>query len=127
VAAAAVTEADADASSETETELGAVIVTARRRNESAQEVPIAISTLGGDELESKGNVNLQSFHKEVPSITSYSSNARNTTINIRGLGTGTAASGNGLDSGVGFYVDDVYYARLSKRAATNKQVWSAAC
>jgi len=115
VAAAAVTEEDgAKGSSETETELGAVIVTARRRNESAQDVPIAISTLGGDELESKGNVNLQSFHKEVPSITSYSSNARNTTINIRGLGTGTAASGNGLDSGVGFYVDDVYYARLSQ-------------
>lgn len=95
-------------------ELGEVIVSARRRNESAQEVPVAMSVLGGDKLESKGAVNLQTFHKEVPSITSYSSNARNTTINIRGLGTGIAASGNGLDSGVGFYVDDVYYARLSQ-------------
>jgi hypothetical protein len=32
------------------------------------------------------------FHKEVPSITAYSSNGRNTTINIRGLGTGVAGS-----------------------------------
>jgi iron complex outermembrane receptor protein len=113
-AAAGTVDAAAEVEPDSESELGAVIVTARRRNESAQEVPVAISALSGDALESKGNVNLQSFHKEVPSITSYSSNARNTTINIRGLGTGTAASGNGLDSGVGFYVDDVYYARLSQ-------------
>jgi|GEM_PF-6833500 len=32
------------------------------------------------------------FHKEVPSITAYSSKGRNTTINIRGLGTGVAGS-----------------------------------
>lgn len=95
-------------------QLGAVIVSARRRNESVQEVPIAVAVLGGDELESKGTVNLPSFSKEVPSITTYSFNARNTTINIRGLGTGIAASGSGLDSGVGFYVDDVYYGRLSQ-------------
>ena len=97
------------------TDLGEVIVTARRRNESVQEVPVAISVLGGDALESKGVVNLQTFTREVPSITSFSGNARNTTINIRGLGTGTSSGGAaGLDSGVGFYVDDVYYGRLSQ-------------
>jgi len=95
-------------------ELGAIIVSARRRNESVQEVPVAVSALSGDALESKGAVNLDSFHKEVPSVTSYSANARNTTINIRGLGTGIALTGSGLDSGVGFYVDDVYYGRLSQ-------------
>lgn len=92
-----------------------MIISARRRNESVQEVPVAVSVLSGGNLEEKGSVNLQSFHKEVPSITSYSTNARNTTINIRGLGTGVAGSGAaGLDSGVGFYVDDVYYGRLSQ-------------
>ena len=92
-----------------------MIISARRRNESVQDVPVAVNVLGGSNLEEKGAVNVQSFHKEVPSITSYSSNARNTTINIRGLGTGVAGSGAaGLDSGVGFYVDDVYYGRLSQ-------------
>lgn len=105
----------ANSGEDSATELGSVIVSARRRNESVQEVPVAISVLSGDNLEAKGAVNLQSFHKEVPSVTSYSTNARNTTINIRGLGTGTAAGGAaGLDSGVGFYVDDVYYGRLSQ-------------
>ena len=104
-----------EASTGPQPELGAVIISARRRNESVQEVPVAVSVLGGSNLEEKGSVNLQSFHKEVPSITSYSSNGRNTTINIRGLGTGVAGSGAaGLDSGVGFYVDDVYYGRLSQ-------------
>jgi len=113
--AAANPDAAAESGDHATTELGAVIISARRRNESVQEVPVAISVLSGDELESKGAVNLQSFHKEVPSITSYSSNARNTTINIRGLGTGVAGAGAaGLDSGVGFYVDDIYYGRLSQ-------------
>ncbi|MET0390121.1 MAG: TonB-dependent receptor [Polyangiales bacterium] len=95
--------------------LGAVIITARRRTESVQDVPIAVSVLSGHSLETKGAVNLQSFHKEVPSVTSYQGNARNTTINIRGLGTGVSSSGAaGLDSGVGFYVDDIYYGRLSQ-------------
>jgi len=107
-------ESEAVASSEAD-ELGEVIVTARRRNESIQKIPVAISALSGDALESKGAVNLQAFHKEIPSITSFSGNARNTTINIRGLGTGTSLGGAaGLDSGVGFYVDDVYYGRLSQ-------------
>lgn len=93
--------------------LGEVIITARRRNEGVQDVPIAVNVLGGDALEGKGTVNLQSFHREVPSVTSYSTNPRNTTINIRGLGTNVAGSGVGFDAGVGFYVDDVYYNRLS--------------
>jgi len=114
VSEAAAAPAADEASAAPANELGEVIVSARRRNESAQKIPVAVNVLSGDSLESKGSVNLQSFSKEVPSITTYSANARNTTINIRGLGTGIAASGSGLDSGVGFYVDDIYYGRLSQ-------------
>ena len=41
----------------------------------------------------------------------YSSNARNTTLNIRGLGSSFGLTNDGIDPGVGFYVDGVYYAR----------------
>jgi len=95
-------------------ELGAVIVTARRREENVQEVPVAVNVLNGDALEKKGPINLASFTKETASVTAFSSNQRNTTISIRGLGTLTNAGSDGVDSGVGFYVDDVFFGRVSQ-------------
>ena len=47
----------------------------------------------------------------VPSVQLYSSNPRNTGINIRGLGSPFGLTNDGIDPGVGFYVDGVYYAR----------------
>ena len=94
--------------------LGDILVTARRRNESAQDVPVALTVLGGEALEQKGAYHLQQLYQEVPSLTVYTSNPRNVTINIRGLGSNVATANNGLDLGVGFYVDDVYYARVGQ-------------
>lgn len=91
-----------------------ILVTARRRAESVQDVPVAISVLGGAALEQKGAYQLQQIYQEVPSLTVYTSNPRNVTINIRGLGSNVATANNGLDLGVGFYVDDVYYARVGQ-------------
>ncbi|MCU0451748.1 MAG: TonB-dependent receptor, partial [Bernardetiaceae bacterium] len=47
----------------------------------------------------------------VPSVQLYSSNPRNTTLNIRGIGSTFGLTNDGLDPGVGFYVDGVYFAR----------------
>ncbi|MGC4251857.1 MAG: TonB-dependent receptor [Sphingobium sp.] len=91
-----------------------ILVTARRRDESAQEVPIALSVLGGEALESKGAYHLQQLYQEVPSLTVFTLNPRNVNINIRGLGSNVGWSDNSLDQGVGFYVDDVYYARVGQ-------------
>src|SRR5690606_35809474 len=41
----------------------------------------------------------------------YSSNPRNTTLNIRGLGSTFGLTNDGIDPGVGIYVDGVYFAR----------------
>jgi iron complex outermembrane receptor protein len=41
----------------------------------------------------------------------YTSNPRNTGVNIRGLGSPFGLTNDGLDPGVGYYVDGVYYAR----------------
>jgi iron complex outermembrane recepter protein len=99
------------ASPEPETKVDRVVVTARRREEDIQDVPIAITTLGGDQLEATGAYRLDQLKQQVPSIQALSFNARNANVNIRGLGSNVALTNDGLEGGVGFYVDDVYYGR----------------
>lgn len=93
------------------TQLGGVVVTSRRREESVQDVPIAISVISGIKAEEAGAFNVNRLKELVPSVQLYSSNPRNTGINIRGLGSPFGLTNDGLDPGVGFYVDGVYYAR----------------
>lgn len=88
-----------------------VIVTARRRSETAQSVPIPISVMSGDLIEDAGAFNVNRVKEIVPTVQLYSSNPRNTTLNIRGMGSTFGLTNDGVDPGVGFYVDGVYYAR----------------
>ncbi len=91
--------------------LDEVVVTSRRREESAQNVPIPISVVSGALIEESGAFNVNRVKELIPSVQLYSSNPRNTGINIRGLGSPFGLTNDGLDPGVGFYVDGVYYAR----------------
>lgn len=91
--------------------LGAVVVTARRREEVAQAVPIPLSVISGELIEESGAFNVNRVKELVPSVQLYSSNPRNTALSIRGLGTTFGLTNDGIDPGVGFYVDGVYYAR----------------
>lgn len=88
-----------------------IIVTARHRTEKLQNVPIAISVVGAERLEQTGDYSLNQFQHEVPSLQVVNSNPRNSVITIRGLGANSAISVDGLEYGVGFYLDGVYYAR----------------
>ncbi len=94
-----------------ENQLNDVVITSRRRIEKAQNVPIPISVVGGRQAEQAGAFNVNRLKELVPSVQLYSSNPRNTTINIRGLGSTFGLTNDGIDPGVGFYVDGVYYAR----------------
>ena len=89
----------------------AITVTARRREEDAQDVPIALSVLSADTLDKTGNFTLGQVQQLVPSLQIFSFNPRNTNINIRGLGANVALTNDGLENGVGFYLDNVYYGR----------------
>jgi iron complex outermembrane receptor protein len=91
-----------------------IIVSARRRDESAQEVPIALSVIGSETLEQTGNYTLTQIQQIVPSLQVFSFNPRNTNINIRGLGSNVALTNDGLENGVGFYIDNVYYGRVGQ-------------
>jgi iron complex outermembrane receptor protein len=91
--------------------LAEVVVTSRRRIEKAQDIPIAISVITGKQAEQAGAFNVNRIKELVPSVQLYSSNPRNTGINIRSLGSPFGLTNDGIDPGVGFYVDGVYYAR----------------
>lgn len=92
-------------------QLNEVSVTARRRNEKIQSVPIAISVVRGSVIEDAGAFNVNRVKELIPTVQLYSSNPRNTTLNIRGLGSTFGLTNDGIDPGVGFYLDGVYYAR----------------
>src|SRR5690606_34829290 len=91
--------------------LAEVSVTARRRNETAQEVPIPVSVVSGALVSESGAFNVNRVKELVPSVQLYSSNPRNTGVNIRGIGSPFGLTNDGLDPGVGYYIDGVYYAR----------------
>ncbi|NCU03752.1 MAG: TonB-dependent receptor [Chitinophagaceae bacterium] len=92
-------------------QLSEVVITSRRRIETAQDVPIPISVVGGGQVADAGAFNVNRLKELVPTVQLYSSNPRNTTLNIRGLGSTFGLTNDGIDPGVGFYVDGVYYAR----------------
>jgi iron complex outermembrane receptor protein len=93
--------------------LDEVTVTARRRTETAQEVPIPIAVIAGARADDAGAFNVNRLKELVPSVQLYTSNPRNTALNIRGLGTTFGLINDGIDPGVGFYVDGVYYVRTA--------------
>lgn len=88
-----------------------IVITSRRRNEILQDVPIPISVIGGAQVDESGAFNVNRVKEFVPSLQLYTSNPRNTGVNIRGLGSPFGLTNDGLDPGVGIYVDGVYYAR----------------
>ncbi len=91
--------------------LDEIVVTSRRRTEVLQDVPIPVSVIGGSQIEQSGAFNVNRVKELIPSVQLYTSNPRNTGINIRGIGSPFGLTNDGLDPGVGFYVDGVYYAR----------------
>jgi iron complex outermembrane receptor protein len=92
-------------------QLAEIVVTSRRRKELLQDVPIPISVIGGKQVDEAGAFNVNRVKEMIPSLQLYTSNPRNTGINIRGIGSPFGLTNDGLDPGVGFYVDGVYYAR----------------
>ena len=99
-----------------ENKLVEVVITSRRRIEKIQNVPIPISVVSGKRAEEAGAFNPNRLKELIPSVQLYSSNGRNTTLNIRGLGSSFGLTNDGIDPGVGFYADGVYYARPAATA-----------
>jgi iron complex outermembrane receptor protein len=86
-----------------------IVVSARKREEKLQDVPLAISSIPGGALERDGDYNIQDLSDKVPGIYIAPSNPRQTSIQIRGIGKNSA--NDGLETSVGVYVDGVYLAQ----------------
>ena len=93
--------------------MGAVeVVTTRYRPENAQDVPISMTTLSGQQLQALGGTrNLNQVLGQLPSLNIQGFSGRNQTITIRGLGTNAGGTNDGLEQGVGLYIDGVYRPR----------------
>ena len=86
-----------------------VVVTARRREESLQETPLAVTALGSDYLEAMGVSSIADVETLSPSLQFSQTNYKAPAIFIRGIGQ---RSGNPvLDPGVGIYLNGVYVPR----------------
>jgi iron complex outermembrane receptor protein len=97
----------------------AIIVTARQRPEDAQKVPGSLSVVSGQALDATFTNNIAQTAQLVPSLNYGSPNPRNTSFTVRGLGSSVVAvsqANDGLEPGVGFYVDQVYHARPATAA-----------
>jgi iron complex outermembrane receptor protein len=90
-----------------------IIITARRRSEDLQKVPIAVSVVGGEQLDATGAFNVSRLVQLQPSVQFISSNPRNSAINIRGIGAPFGLTNDGIEQGVGLYIDQVYYGRVA--------------
>ena len=101
------------------TSLDTILVTARLRREDAQKVPISLSVVDAATLERTRSDNIAEVSQLVPSLNYVSPNPRNTAFTIRGLGSSVVAiaqANDGLEPGVGFYVDQVYHGRPATAA-----------
>lgn len=88
-----------------------ITVTARRREETLHDVPIAISAFSGEYLEEIGMANIIGVTQSTPNVTLEVSRATSSTLTafIRGIGQQDPVAG--FEGGVGIYLDDVYLAR----------------
>ena len=88
-----------------------ITVTARRRDEDLQDVPISVTALSGAKLEDFGAQDITYLNRVVPNTTIETSRGTNNTLTafIRGVGQQDPVAG--FEAGVGIYIDDVYLNR----------------
>jgi iron complex outermembrane receptor protein len=86
-----------------------IVVTAQRRSESAQRVPISLTAVSSEQIERASITNVQDLPRIAPGLTAYrATQSANTRLSIRGIGS----SGNtAIEPSVGAFVDGIYIAR----------------
>lgn len=107
--------ADTPTAQETPAALEEIVVTAQKRTESLQQVPISVTAFTAADIESRSAVSLQSIAQATPNLSfqSAASNdggAASSVIYIRGIGSNLV--GIGAEPGVGVYLNGVYQGRL---------------
>lgn len=87
-----------------------VIVTANRREENLQEVPMSVTAFSGDFFKETGTTNFSEIQNYTPNLQILTGgDSRSTSVRIRGIGS--VGSNSGIDPSVGIFVDGVYQGR----------------
>ncbi|HXE77330.1 MAG TPA: TonB-dependent receptor [Rhodanobacter sp.] len=98
------------------TALEEVVVTARKRKELVQNVPMSISVLTGERLKRDGDDNFRDIGTAFPGVSFNDSNGQGGEFSIRGL----TSTGSGSDTSIGLYVDGVY---IGSEAAMSQRLF----
>ncbi|HSB97394.1 MAG TPA: TonB-dependent receptor plug domain-containing protein, partial [Spongiibacteraceae bacterium] len=101
-----------------------VVVTARKRQESLQETPVAITAMNGEQLAEQGINSTADLRAVVPNVDVYSGNGTTGAGNIFIRGVGARNTGVNYDSGVGIYLDGVYLSRPDGAVLDNVDIAS---
>jgi iron complex outermembrane receptor protein len=88
-----------------------IVVTAQRREQDLQDVPLSVSSFSGDDLEDIGATDLTEVGKFSPNVTLEVSRGTNSTLSAFIRGVGQQDPVGGFEAGVGIYLDDVYLNR----------------
>ncbi|MCV6627976.1 MAG: TonB-dependent receptor [Cellvibrionaceae bacterium] len=86
-----------------------VIVTAQKRSESLQEVPVAVTAISGDSVGDGGISGLVDISRQTPGFTMTQFNIAEPQMYIRGIGSTQDSAGS--DSPVAMFLDEVYIGR----------------
>src|ERR1700734_14984 len=87
-----------------------IIVTAQKREQNIQDVPISVIALSAQQLRDGGVTDIKNLQALMPGLTVTSTTSENvTTARIRGIGT--VGDNPGLESSVGVVIDGVYRPR----------------
>ena len=88
-----------------------IVITATRRNETVQDVPIAVTAVGSELLDNAGVTDIRGLEQLAPSLQTSTgqSSATGSTIYIRGITTG--GDNPGFEPAVGVFIDGVFRAR----------------
>lgn len=111
--AQALTEQDGEPQNQ-ELQIEKIMVTAQKRGEYLQEVPLAMSVMDGKELERENLQAFQDLQHSVPNLSMVVTSPFSTTVNMRGIPSNpNGVFNSGTSPGLGIYVDGVVYARAT--------------
>jgi|GEM_PF-6203656 len=103
--------AEREAEAEKEYIFEEITVSATRRDQTAQKVPVTLDVFTGFTLQKSGTVDIRNIFRSAPNVNYTQFRSTEPTLFIRGIGS--VFNSMGIDRPVGFYVDDVYLGRAA--------------
>ena len=102
---------DTEEGAEPQVNNNVIIVTATRRAEDVQDIPIAVTAVTPEALDKQGVVNVQNITQVSPSFSTSSAQIASGSVVLRIRGVGTTSNNIGFESAVGIFIDGAYQSR----------------